>query len=624
MSTQTKQKNETKTGPGGRKKPPYNMWQNSWYMIRTAREHCKSVLYLAALTVLFGVSLHLLELFVAPAVLNAVETAQSVGSLLALILLFSAGLVMVAGASAYVEANVLFGRVEVRSCLAIMLHDKVCRTSYPNTEDPAFRRQADKAFRVCGSNAEAAEAVWKTLTDLLTNGISFLIYLALLTALPPAVIALTLAVSAAGFYGGRPFVGWRYRHREEEEDYMKRLVYIREKAVNDRLAKDIRIFGLRDWLYDMHRSTLRLYEDFCKRSETRALAADALDVLLAFLRNGVAYGCLLGMVMNGRLSAPMFLLYFNAVSGFGVWVTGLLGSLSRLREQSLDICIVREFLEAEEPFCLEGGEPLSLARGEKHTLELKNVSFRYPGSDRDTLTNVNLCLEPGERLAVVGLNGAGKTTLVKLLCGFLDPTQGAVLLDGKDIRRYNREDYYRQFAAVFQSFSLLAASVEENVAQAVDGIDRERVRDCLERAGMWEKVEHLPQGLETKLMRSVYDEAVELSGGQLQRLMLARALYKDCPFVILDEPTAALDPIAENDIYQKYSELTAGYTSVYISHRLASTRFCDRILLIERGGIAEEGSHEELLAQGGRYAELFEVQSRYYREGGNENEAEIF
>ena len=597
MSAQAKQKNETKPGSGGGKKPPYNMWQNSWYMIRTAGENCKSVLYLAALTVLFGVSLHLLELFIAPAVLQAVETAQSVGSLLLLILLFSAGLAAVAGGSAYVEANTLFGRVEVRSCLAVAVHDKICRTSYPNMEDPAFHGQSGKAFRVCGDNSQATEAIWKTLTDLLTNGISFLFYLALLTALPPAVIGLTLTAAAIGFYGGRPFAGWRYRHREEEEKDMMRLFYIRDKAMNDRLAKDIRIFGLRDWLRDVYDSALRLYRDFHRKAERQALIADALDVLLALLRNGVAYGCLLGMVIDGRLSAPGFLLYFNAVSGFAVWVTGLLGSLSQLREQSLDICLVREFLEREEPFCLEGGEPLSLAKGELHTLELKDVSFRYPGADRDALTDINLRLKPGERLAVVGLNGAGKTTLVKLLCGFLDPTRGEVRLDGQDIRRYNREEYYRQFAAVFQSFSVLAATVEENVAQTIDGMDRERVRDCLERAGLWETVTGLPQGLKTKLVRSVYDEAVELSGGQLQRLMLARALYKDCPFVILDEPTAALDPIA-------------------------STRFCDRILLVEQGRIAQEGTHEELLAQGGRYAELFEVQSRYYREGGNEGETE--
>ncbi len=221
---------------------------------------------------------------------------------------------------------------------------------------------------------------------------------------------------------------------------------------------------------------------------------------------------------------------------------------------------------------------------------------------------------------MVGLNGAGKTTLVKLLCGFYDPDEGRVLLDGRDIREYNRADYYRMFSAVFQDFTLLPATVAANVAQSEDAIDMEKVTDCIAKAGLQEKTESLPQGYETLLNREVYEDAVMLSGGETQRLMLARALYKDAPFVILDEPTAALDPIAEADMYAKYHDMTAGRSSVYISHRLASTRFCDRILLIEDGRLAEVGTHESLLALGGRYAELFHVQSQYYREGDTSHE----
>lgn len=238
------------------------------------------------------------------------------------------------------------------------------------------------------------------------------------------------------------------------------------------------------------------------------------------------------------------------------------------------------------------------------------------------MSGIDLTIRPGEKLAVVGLNGAGKTTLIKLLCGFLDPTRGQVLLNGQDIRRYNRRDYYRLFAAVFQQFFLLAGNIEENVAQRDGEIDRKRLEHCIEMAGLTEKVSSLPQGYDTKLVKSVYEDAVELSGGEKQRLMLARALYKEAPILVLDEPTAALDPIAENDIYQKYRQLTRGRTSVYISHRLASTRFCDRIILLENGVIAEEGTHEELIAKGGSYAGLFEIQKKYYQEGGARNEEE--
>lgn len=194
------------------------------------------------------------------------------------------------------------------------------------------------------------------------------------------------------------------------------------------------------------------------------------------------------------------------------------------------------------------------------------------------MEHINLTISPTEKLAVVGLNGAGKTTLVKIICGLLDPTEGRVLLNGEDIRQYNRRDYYNMFSAVFQDFSVIDVSLRQNVAQTLENIDNAKVLRCLEEANLTEKVKSLPKGLDTPIGRRIYEDGVEFSGGQIQRLMLARALYKDAPIVILDEPTAALDPIAESEIYQKYSDMTEGKPSIFISHRLASTRFCDRIL----------------------------------------------
>ena len=251
-----------------------------------------------------------------------------------------------------------------------------------------------------------------------------------------------------------------------------------------------------------------------------------------------------------------------------------------------------------------------------YALLAENISHSFAG--QQILDKVTLHVESGEIFGLLGPSGAGKTTLIKLICGFLDPTEGAVLLNGKDIRQYNRRDYYRLFSAIFQDFSILEASVAENVAQSIDAIDLKRVRECIRLSGLTQKVETLPDGLNTKLGRLVYEDGVELSGGQTQRVMLARALYKNAPVLVLDEPTAALDPIAEYDMYLKYSQMTHGRTSVFISHRLASTQFCDRILFLEQGRIVEEGSHKQLLDQKGHYARLFELQSRYYQEKGEE------
>ena len=397
--------------------------------------------------------------------------------------------------------------------------------------------------------------------------------------------------------------------------------YVIYRSRDMKLAKDIRIFGIGPWLTELYEKYTRLMQDFYVKAYRQDMWADLLDVALAFLRNGAAYGLLIAMALRGELTAAAFVLYFTAVSGFAQWVTGIFSGLGALHRESLDLAALREFVEEPELFRFEDGKPLPVKEEHLYTLELRDVSFRYPGADHDTLSHVNLTLHPGEKLAVVGRNGAGKTTLIKLLCGFYDPTEGQVLLDGEDIRQYDRRDYYRHFAAVFQQFSVLAGTMAENVAQTTgENVDRPKMWDCLERAGIADKVRELPQGEDTHLGREVYLDGVDLSGGQLQRLMLARALYKDAPVVVLDEPTAALDPIAESDLYQKYNDLTGNCTSVYISHRLASTRFCDRVLLIENGGIAEEGTHEELLAAGGRYAYLFDIQSKYYKEGAMEDE----
>ena len=609
-------KKETQSKHGAKKapKPKYNLWQNTGFMLRTSRKYAKSVFPLCIVLALLSAGKSVAELLIAPAILNKIELSASLGSVVLTIAAFAFVLMLLSGLRSYVDTNALFGRIAVRSQgIYLSISRKYAKTSYPNLLNTDFLALGEKASAACSANSEASEAIWTTLTDLMTSCIGFIVYLALLTNLNLWLAALVAATTAVSYFASKRINEWGYLHRSEELELTKKIEYANKTATSREFAKDIRMFGLRGWLEDLWGSTMRLYSAFCAKRERKYIWANIIDIVLTFLRNGIAYAFLIGITVKNGLPASQFLLYFAALSGFAQWVVEILDKLSVMHKQSLDISTIREFLDWDEPFDLNGGERIAFEQNKQYEIRLDDVSFRYPKADKDTLSHINLTVHPGEKLAIVGLNGAGKTTLVKLVCGFLDPTEGRILLNGEDIRKFNRNDYYALFSAVFQEFSVLDVTVKENVAQCVDGIDETRVWQCIDKAGLTEKIQSLPKGIETHLGRRVFKDGVEFSGGQTQRLMLARALYKNAPILVLDEPTAALDPIAENDIYQKYNDMTHGRTSFFISHRLASTRFCDRIIFVDGGKIAEEGTHDELLKNGGGYAYLFEVQSKYYR-----------
>ncbi len=594
-------------------KPKYNVVQNVIWMCKLAWKHRKRVLLFVLLTASIEVLFNLTQLYIAPQILASVESKESLSSLLFTIAFFSAALFCLNFAMEYVSSNEMFARVDVRTAIIGMLGKKCICTSYPNTLKPDFIKLRDKAHLATEGNNQATERIWHTLTQLLKNVGGFAVYLTILSNLDPILLLVTIATCVIGFAVSRYTNNWMYNHREEEEAYYTKKRYVRDTAESITIAKDIRIFGLQGWLNDLYTSVHDVYLAFRLRAEKIRLLAALTEAGLTMARNGIAYAYLIQMALQENLSAAQFLLYFTAISTFTTWIMGILQESLTLHKQSLDISQVREFLEFPEPFQFEGGMAIPKAAG--YQLTLQNASFRYDGTETDIIHQLNLTVHPGEKLAIVGLNGAGKSTLVKLLCGLLDPTEGAVLLNGQDIRAFNRREYYALFSAVFQEFSILDVTVTENIAQESKNIDYEKVHACIEQAGLIQTIADLPKGLQTHVGREVFLDGVLFSGGQTQRLMLARALYKDGPILVLDEPTAALDPIAENDIYLKYNDMTKGKTALFISHRLASTRFCDRIILIANGTIAEEGTHESLLALGGEYANLFEIQSRYYREG---------
>ena len=595
-----------------KEKPKYSVGSNVAYMAGLAWTRHRSVLWVCAAIALFTVAKTVTEMLIAPLILGVIESGGSLGTLLSTVGLFTLLLIVTGGGLRYFQENAVFARISVRSDIVAALERKRATTSFSNLLDTRFLEFSKQASTATNGNDQATEAVWTTLTTLAASLLGFFVYLALLSNLNFWLAAITTLITVAGFFFNLRMSRWGYDHREELAKPLNGIGYASDLLSERKYAKDLRIFGMAGWAKDLWEKHLRLFRSLVRQDQRHMLWGNLMDVALGLLRNGLAYFVLISMVLRGEITPAEFLLYFSAVSGFTAWVAGILEQCATLRRQSLDISKVREFLDWQEPFRFSGGTPIP---GAPYTFCLEDVSYRYPEAESDTISHMNLTVAPGEKLAIVGLNGAGKTTLIKLLAGFLDPTQGKVTLNGVDIREFDRREYYKLFAAVFRDLSVLPATVRENITQTLDAADEEKLWRCLAQAGLEDKVQSLPKGMETQVTRRVYEDGMEFSGGETQRLMLARVLYRGSPVLLLDEPTAALDPIAENDIYQKYNEMTAGKTALFISHRLASTRFCDRILFLEKGAIAEEGAHDSLMEKNGKYAALFAVQKKYYEEG---------
>lgn len=459
---------------------------------------------------------------------------------------------------------------------------------------------------------------------LLEAGVGLAAYCAIVGTLHPAILAFLGLFFLIEMAAGIRIEEKKQGYKEERARADRRLNYIAYGTRGMKEAKDIRIFSMSGMLKEITEEVIRGKTAVEAKVQRWQFLRGGITALLIFVRNGLACLFLIEQYLEGGMSVGDFSLYFGAVVGIGMWLTELSGAVSGFREAENYVRDFHGFLALPE----EEGEGAGRAKPGKSSETGKTVSFvwedvsfsyrsREDGEERERpiFRNLNLTIRAGERLAVVGRNGAGKSTLIKLLCGLLEPDRGRILMDGRDIRTIPRAELYGHFSAVFQHSRILPVSMAQNVMLDVrEREDREAMWEAIRAAGLEGKVKSLPAREETCLVGQVSEEGTGLSGGQEQRLLLARALYKDAPVLLLDEPTAALDSIAENEIYEKYGELTAGKTSVFVSHRLASTRFCDRILFIEEGRIVESGSHQELMDRNGKYADMFRVQSRYYRE----------
>ena len=409
--------------------------------------------------------------------------------------------------------------------------------------------------------------------------------------------------------------------KEERASVNRRLGYVLDDIGNSLMAKDIKIYKMMNWINENTDKYIKESNELEKRVLRKDTNQHLAEALLVFVRTGGAYFYLLWKMFHSNMTIGDFTLYFGAITGLGQWLSQIVTRIGNLTIANYLVDDYRNLIETKDHM---NREKSSVNPNVKAACEIKfeDVSFQYEGTDRPILNHINLTIHKGEKLALVGNNGAGKTTLIKLACGLLPPKSGKIFFNGIDISEYNRDEYYKMISASFQNVCLLPMSIAMNVGYNTENsINREKLHKAVKLAGLEEKLLSLPYGMDTELVPSVTEGGINLSGGETQKLMLARAIFKEAPLIIMDEPTAALDPIAEQEMYLKYNELTKNRTAIYISHRLSSTKFCDRIILLDHGIIVESGTHDELMNLSGKYKELYDVQSQYYKGDAVEVEA---
>lgn len=500
----------------------------------------------------------------------------------------------------------------VRSFFRIRLFCKTLDCDYEHVESAEWQDKYEQAkeMSVDWGPWSATTLMSEGVVKLGSAVVSFFLYGSIIVSLSPWMLALILALSAVNFLALRRAQKYEVSRIQERSGLQTRRWYMEQTASDMKYGKDIRLYELSGWI----RQCFAHYNDahFRLRQEVqqRFFRAAFVESLTLFVRDGIAYLWFLYQAASGALSVGDFVLACSAVASFSTLVTQTSASVGQLMQAVPPLDRMRAFLEAaDEPEPDPAEEPPG--KEEAVGICFEDVSFSYGGRNQ-VLDHFSLRIEPGEKIALVGLNGAGKTTIIKLLCGFYKPESGRILLNGKDVRSLKREDLYGLIAPVFQEATILPFTVAENVAMSDENVDRRRVEDCLKQVGLWEAVSRLPRGMDNE-MTSLQEGGSSLSGGQKQKLLMARALYKGAQLLFFDEPTAALDPIAESETYEMFHSLSGNKTAVYISHRLASTLFCSRVVFLENGRVKACGSHEELMKNCGEYREMYDLQSQYYK-----------
>ncbi len=552
----------------------------------------------------------LVTAYIPKAMIDAIDNGVTVGDMTVIVALLSLLLTLTIWLDPFMKELVRGGARIVRMRYAVAAFRKTLTTDYVNIESFEGREKQKRAEAFYNARFSSGADFVEQCAHFLVCVIGVIASSVLLYKVNYFIILLILLTCVCEFFLLKIL---KTKQSETTDNYSKlsgKFEYFYKLSKNAEASKDIKLYGFSDYLVKTAADFIYQIEHINAKYTKQSAAISGVRALLNLVRELVAYAYLTYLVLKNRLSVSEFIFCFGIITGFSNWIMNLVFSFMEISRCCTDCALYREFVEES----VSEGKP-EVDFGGVGSIEFSNVFFTYPASDTETIRNMSFKVNKGENIAIVGENGAGKTTAIKLLCGLYYPSEGDILINGRSSKEFSSDSYFDLFSAVFQDYCFMPMTIAENIT-AEQSYDKERLFAAFDKAGITDKINSLSEKENTLMVKDVYKNAADFSGGEKQKLLLAKAVYKNAPVLILDEPTAALDPISENELYLKYNELTEDKISFFISHRLSSTRFCDRILFIKDGAVAESGTHEELMAKKGAYYRMYQTQSMYYREMG--------
>lgn len=595
----------------------FGVWNNTVYIISEIKKYSPFVIPIAIMGIVCGSVLSYFWGVFGKYVIDLVQNSESVvnntDSLIKLIMIAGATVAVLVFGNTYSNNRTWYRFIYVRMQVILERIDRALMLNYQMLERPDVLDVHERATQATGGNNNGVEGMMNLMVTLGRNLFTFIVTLVAVSVLDwRLVICLAVLAVIQYMYFQRIIKLDKSEVWDKLAPVWRQVNYMSRVTQDFDYAKDIRVFDMGKFLIE------KLKQIFAKREERIDYHLElwfkhAFVVgILSLVGRSLIYAVLFVAVLSNGMSIGNFTMFLALAVSFSESMLEFLQRFGDYKRASLEVDDFRSFMELDIE---ENKETIPIPYAENYTIRFHDVSYRYLKSDKDAVSNLNMTLHPGEKLAVVGLNGAGKTTMIKLLLRLYDPTEGYITLNGINISKFSREDYYRLFSPVFQDVKVFAFPIAENVSMKVpEKTDRENAEEAINKAGLLDKILSLPKGMESELLKIVDEEGIDLSGGEKQKLALARALYKSAPVVVLDEPTSALDAIAEQQLYERFDNMVGRKAAVYISHRLASTRFCDKVAMFKDGSMIEHGSHAELMAKGGEYAKMFEVQAQYYKE----------